>query len=434
MRGWLLLVGVWLSGCSGAVLGRSYSLDHQHRAELRATWRGMVVQRDGVMVARYPLVDLDTLRLSAQGGHLAFAARTRLGWQVVVDGRPSGPQWDAVLPGSLRLGDGGQLSLVARRAAALFVVHAAPAQPEITEGPYDGVTELQVDEPAAHRAYIARRGALAFIVLDGRELGPHEAVAELKLSPRGGRWAAIVRRAGRWWVLHEGTAVAHDSAAGLRFCPRGEHLYYVARDGGRERVVHAAGGREGPSFTQVEWRTLQAASGDETTGPLYVAQRAEQRFLVHRGELGPPYDSIRSPRLSERRSAYLGRRGDQEQAVIDGQPGPWYDEVADPVIAEAADSGYAYLGRRGTQVFLVLPGRELPLRWALAGSLTLCPDGSHVGLLGGVKAQALQLLIDGQPAGTFEAEEPEEVRRVWGSRGLSRWVAAALPCAAAAPQ
>ncbi|HRI53254.1 MAG TPA: hypothetical protein PLW65_24045, partial [Pseudomonadota bacterium] len=82
-----------------------------------------------------------------------------------------------------------------------------------------------------------------------------------------------------------------------------------------------------------------------------------------------------------------------------------------------------------SELFLVTPGRELPLRWALAGSLALCPDGSHVGLLGGVAAHALQLLVDGRPVREFEAEEPEEVRRVWGAAGLQRWVAAALPCA-----
>ena len=185
------------------------------------------------------------------------------------------------------------------------------------------------------------------------------------------------------------------------------------------------------TFAKVEWRTLQAAASDETTGPLYVAQREESRFLVQGSTTGPPYDSIRSPRVSERRSAYLGRRGDKEQAVIDGRPGPWYDEVADPVTADAAsaDTGYAYLGRRGADLLLVTPGRELPLRWALAGSLALCPDGSHVGLLGGVAAHALQLLVDGRPVREFEAEEPEEVRRVWGAAGLQRWVAAALPCA-----
>ena len=437
MRAALLLFGVLMAGCSGGLLGRSYSLDHQHRADLHATLRGMVVHRDGALVARYPLIDLDTLRLSPNGGHLVFAARAGSGWRVVVDGRVLGRPWDAVLPGSLRLSDGGQLSFVARRGALLFVVHAGAAPAEVAEGPYDGVTALQVDEEGAHHGYVARRGALAFVVLDGRELGPHEAVAELKLGPRGGRWAAIVRRDGRWWVLHDGGAAPHDSAAGLRFCPRGEHLYYVARDGGRERVIAASRPEAppGPPFAKVEWRTLQAAASDEKTGPLYVAQSAEDRFLVHGGTTGPPYDSIRSPRVSERRSAYLGRRGDKEQAVIDGRPGPWYDEVADPVIADGAgadsDSGYAYLGRRGGDLFLVLPGRELPLRWALAGSLALCPDGSHVGLLGGVAAHALQLLVDGRPVREFEAEEPEEVRRVWGARGLQRWVAAALPCAAA---
>jgi hypothetical protein len=417
----LLVAACLASACHIPPLLASYSLDHSQKVELVMGLSGMSVHRNRQSLGAHPLIDPASLVWSPNGQYVAYAARRRDGWHLVINGKVLDARWDGLLTPSLHITNTGQATAVWRREEKLFVVHGA-----ITYGPYDGVTALQLDQDDMHVAFIARKGSQAFAVLDGLERGPYESIAELRLSRSGGKLAVVVRRNQRWWVIYEGTEFAHDSIAGLVFSEADQRLVYVARDQGVERVIERqvplSTPQAGPAFSRIDWRTLLAAA--ERPSLAYVAEHDRQQFVVTDTQAGPGYDFVRELVRSGNRIGYIGRRTKQEQAIVDGVPGPWFDQVGGLVIASGASafSRYAYLGRRGDSVWLITGNAEQRIKWGLAGSLAICESGEHVALLGGIDAGALQLIIDGQAIKQFDADEPESVRRTWGPMGVRYWI------------
>lgn len=213
---------------------------------------------------------------SADGKHVAYLAQASALWVVVRDEVVSRP-WRGIVSDSLRLSpDGGRLAYAALDARG---VHAVVDR--VRFGPYEDLDALQFSPDGARFAFAARLRGAAHVVTDGKPGPVAERVHSLRFSLDGARVAYVA-------VTPEGERVVLDGVPGprfgavvtgsLRFAPDGTQLAYVILEGERRAVV--VGQARGEWFEQVTDPTF-AASGAHWG---YVGRRAGQSYLVIDGK------------------------------------------------------------------------------------------------------------------------------------------------------
>jgi hypothetical protein len=327
--------------------------------------------------------------------------------------------------------------------------------------------------------YAAMRGDRWVVVENGttsREAW--DAIGEIVVAPH--RLAYAAERAGSWYVVFDGAAgrawseiLAHT----LRFSRDGTHHVYVARDAGSTHVV--VDGVPGPSWTGVGQLTIAndgtvryaARRGDEThvvsvwpdtssagrppggtgdrapeIGPTYqnvtlldasgayAALAGDGWHVVSpRGELGGPYDAVRSLITRDEHVAWIARAGSEDLVACDGgivgraaaatiagdslimlsracdlayvaqdvagarlvrggMQGAAYDEISG-VAARGDRVGYA--GRRAARWSVVVDGQERGAGTWASGPV-FSADGARVGFLV-QRDRRMAAIVDGTP-------------------------------------
>ena len=207
-------------------------------------------------------------------------------------------------------------------------------------------------------AYIARRGDVSTLVLDGT-LGPFSVlVAAPVFSPDSKRVAYVIRR-GR----AEKYEVVVDGESG----PEADELYGSCRfSPDSRRVAHLAGRLPG-------WRhPLMAPKG----------------FLVLDGRPGPEFDEVAGPPIFGRDGghvAFLGRRGKKWFTVQGDDPiMPAFDWVNGPFLSADRHRAAFVVGSGAGQALLVVgdPGPGPECEAILGASRFFTPDGRHVAYAG----------------------------------------------------
>lgn len=430
----LVLALASAGGCGPTLVWYGHTRDRRHQVELLERHGCQYVSLDGVEGYRFEGIAPETVALSDDGAHLAYAGKVGRRWWVVLDGRAGppvdgigavvlgpggrlayaaevdgewrvvadgriGPAFDQLKAGSLRFSpDGARLAYVGKRGAASHAVVDGEAGPG-----FEGIAALLFSDDGRRLGYLGRETDGARLVLDGRPLERYLEISEFAFG-RGDRVAFLARDADGWHAVVDGEpGTAHDSAFGLTYAPDGESAAYVARDGGRERVI--VGGREEPAFDLIlsEKLVFDPRGG----GPVYAAARGEQTFVVRGGAPGPAFDRIGSPRLAPGgRLTYAAERGGRAVLVIDDEVVDEYVWAGGPAFAPDGER-FAYLARKGERMLVLVDSAAFAFDVVVVGSLVFSADGSHWACLAGsFEERELRLVIDGrETARIFDWDE-----------------------------
>ena len=270
---------------------------------------------------------------SPDGSRLAYAARIKKAWRVVVDGRED-KTYDDIVKGSLRF-----------------------------------------SPDSRHYAYAAKGGDEHLLVLDGAEVGVYDEVSVrcLVFSPDSSRLVYGAKRDGKLLLGTVATAARAKAAevvapllsAEVRFSPDGKQLAYIIRSNGGERIV-----LNGQPVEQYE----------KVRPPVFGPKG--KRFAVIDGDAQPEYDNLYALHFSPNgaRVAYVAKQGDRWWAVIDGKPGLVCDGImATESFFSPDGKRYAYVPQHGKKRTVVIDGVE-STRYddILSNTPIFSPDGKRV--------------------------------------------------------
>lgn len=143
--------------------------------------------------ARYPAPSARGLTISGDGAHVAWSVERGDEVEVFVDGHRVGvhlavermrfvPRTNALL-------------YVARESDGVHVVHDGVVGPRVAS------VEALVTSEAGHVGYVARRGVGCAVVIDDELRHRGEWAGGLTLAARSGRWAFLIREAGRRYLI-----------------------------------------------------------------------------------------------------------------------------------------------------------------------------------------------------------------------------------------
>ena len=371
-----------LSGCWSGVVWYGKTPDRSRSVAVLQDIRGQRVRVGDDDQKVYPAIGVESIAWSRDGAHLAYAARSTSGWLVVRDGVESrvvegvgqvlwspdgkhlaaaverGGRWlvyrdefeepsvEAVRARSMRFSeDGEHFAYVgddARKVVA--VIDGAKSTP------YDAIGHL-VWSARNRSAFVARRGAESFVVVDGKESGPYQDVAGLSFSPTGRRLAWIARRDDGWWVLEEGSERGpYDRVADLVWSPKGDNLAYGV--GGRVGEWVVREGKPGRAFEGVLPGSLRFDAGGLHI--VYAARSLGAWRVVLDEDAGQPYEDVEPPLFigSSAAIAHLARRGEASFLVVDGHQGP-VESNATGLVLSSDGERFLYAAGAGLAVRVV---------------------------------------------------------------------------------
>ena len=328
--------------------------------------------------------------LSADGRHLAYAARKGEKWSVVTDGQQSGA--------------------------------------------YDNARDLVFSADGRHLSYAAQRGGKWFAVIDGREGEEFDEVNILAtnfglsvFSPDGNRVAYSARKGGKWFMVADGQAgPAFDWIRGPFFSSDSSHLLYFARTGEKESAVvdgHSAG-----EFDEVDERDgyIFSPDGKRTA---YRARRGDKQLVVADGKPGPEFYIVDEPVFSpdSRRIAYQASRSPKRaetysDMAIENQN--WYGKYQDSsflgesTIESSNGRGYYNLKKGGRQ--LVVVDGKAGMEYDGVAGLSFSPDSKLVAYAA-LRAQKQYVIVDGQSSPAYD--DVGDLSPVFDADGLLEFLA-----------
>jgi len=323
--------------------------------------------------AQFDEIEFDGPVLSADGKHLAYAARKGEAWFVVADGQQSGA--------------------------------------------YDDARDVAFSADGKHLAYAAKRSGKWFAVIDGRE---GEEFDEVKISttdfglfmfsPDGDRAAYSARKGGKWFMVADGQAgPPFDWIRGPFFSSDSSHLLYFTRTAGKNSAVidgHSAG-----EFDEIDDRDGHIFSPDGKR-TAYRARRGDKQLVVVDGQPGPEFYIVDAPVFSpdSHRLAYQASRSPKRPETysdVATQNQNWYAKYVDiplPILGESilgtpSGRGYYNLKKAGRQL-VVVDGKP-SLEYDGVAGLTFSPDSKHVAYAA-LRAWKQFVVVDGQSSAAYD--------------------------------
>lgn len=305
--------------------------------------------------------------LSADGKHLAYAARKGEKWFVVTDGQQGGA--------------------------------------------YNNARDLVFSADGKHLAYAAQRGGKWFAVIDGRESEEFDEVKILSetsgrpvFSPNGDRAAYSARKGGKWFLVVDGQAGAPaDHVTGPYFSQDSKHVMYLCRTG--EKVSVVVDGRSAGEFDQVDDREGHIFSPDGKHAA-YRALKGDRQLVVADGQPGPEFFNVDRPVFSpdSTRIAYQASRSPKRPETssdLATENLNWYKKYQDlhfPFLGNStmeSPSGRGYYNlEKGVRQLVVVDGKAGMEYDGVAG-LSFSPDSKHVAYAA-LRAQKQYVIVDGQ--------------------------------------
>ena len=363
-----------------------------------------------VVFKMMPDIYPDTIVVSADDQHFAYAAERGNSSVVVVDGKQSSP-YDLMWQSRISLSpDGGRAAYSATRQGKNFIVSNG------TEGKhYERVGRLASSADGKHVAHTAVRGGKTVLVVDGVEDETWEDIGMLVYASTGDRLVYTAKRDGRWYVVDGGkTGEGYEEIGVGRghtfFSPDGRHTAFPARFGRKWAAV--VDGVKGEEYDRVE----SIVFSDDGKHLAYVAQDAEKRKVVLDGSAREVNGRIRSVTFAPgtAKLGYIETIDDEPILVIDSVPmkdneGLEYFEMSRGgehtalVITAKPESGVDTMATRGESTggrYVVLDGKLSP-EYDAIGQVHFSPDGKHL-----VYAARLggwwKVFWDGQEIGQYE--------------------------------
>jgi hypothetical protein len=153
-----------------------------------------------------------------------------------------------------------------------------------TLGIYDETRLPTFSRDGAHLAFAARRGGAWFVVLDGVEQAPCEAITYVGFCPRAGEIVTLERRSGQEWLCVDGYPVTEGeglcTTPPVSLSPRGCGMLFVARGRTSSRIVlwtgrlHEATAGPNPLACRLGPEGLQVSEGPPRQAALVAGYAA----------------------------------------------------------------------------------------------------------------------------------------------------------------
>ncbi len=306
---------------------------------------------------------------SSNGQHSAYMARAGTKWRAIVDGQP-GPEYDEVQPiapaawYSFFSADGSRIVYLARRGGKWRAVIDGREGPEFDR--FEGSLPLTFSPDGKHVAYIAQWGHgprwRYRVIIDGQEGPEYEAkwVAGPIFSPDSRRTAYVGQRGGREFVVLDGKELTpHDDVDGgrLHFSPDSRRLAYIAYRGkeNAQKAHFVVDGQEGHEHGDHIWNTYFSPDSKHAA---YIAINGRWQDQSH-----------------------------TEQLVVDGIEGPLVGRVEESSIRWSSDSRHlAYVAEGGSvsdpfggggQECVIVDGKS-QAKYSLISDMAFSADGKHL--------------------------------------------------------
>jgi Tol biopolymer transport system component len=359
--------------------GNHLSKDGLHVAQIAQLGSGLAVYRDGQPGASYD--DIGGLAWSADSQHLAYAAKTGEKWCMVLDGKEGAPYdgfgeaWDYVpqyFPKTkyvgYKLGERDPSGMIWLSADGKHLAYAAKIGPQsvvVADGregdKYDVIGELQMSADGQHVAYLAKKGGRQVAVVDGKEGPAYDGVGPLVLSAKG-RAAYVAFDGGKYFVVADGKEGARYDFIGLgelQISADNQHVLYTAlKDhrtirGGALKTVAVVDGQEGPEYDGIS--SLKAEAGHISyVGRTVFARAADDiEYLVIDGKIGPPNDPVHVLLTSPDGKSVVSilKKDRKDTMIVNGKEDPTFDAISSEPSAKPVFSPdsrhFAYVGRTG---------------------------------------------------------------------------------------
>lgn len=403
---WLLpLIAVVSTGCTPLVLWHGRSLDRRVAVEVEQRFGAQQVVIDGQRGGRYGSVGFEELVISPDGQRVAFPARVGRQWIMVVqsrDGEQRSRLWDG-LAETTWSDDGRHLAYGAQRGERWQVVLDGEASRAWERLQRDS---LRVSRDGERLLYVAIERGEAYVVVDGRVLGPYDEVSEMNINPDGSHTGFIAREGGEESVFIDERAVGspNASASSLTFSDDGSSWAYISRgDDGSSCVVQD--GRYGPQVDSIVAGSLVFSSDGQHLG--YVARAHGSFVVVIDDKVGPAFEEVEGPVFgsSDGSWGYLGRWGGLTRIVVNGRE-VRKEQWAGGLRISPTGNDVAYIAERAERTVIVHPGGEAPFDVVVVDSLVFSPDGRHWAcLVGDASTREAFVTIDGDRQRPFDLDE-----------------------------
>jgi roadblock/LC7 domain-containing protein len=193
---------------------------------------------------------------------------------------------------------------------------------------------------------VGKRGEKKFVVLDGKELAPHDSVDGIRIlfSPDSRRLAYIAYRGRKddqraHLVVDGQEGPEHgDYIWDVCFSPDSQHVAYTAINGRWQDSAHTeqmvVDGKEGPAVGRVERHVLNGVLWSSDSQHLaYVASQDRTQWVVVDGVAGPKYTWVSGLEFSPdgKHLAYVACKDWSKCLLVrDGQPGREFDHIEAP--------------------------------------------------------------------------------------------------------
>lgn len=288
--------------------------------------------------------------ISSDSKRTIFAARTGKQWRIVVDGK-QGPPFDEIAKDFGFSPDGQRVAYAGKRDGKWHAVVNA----EISQ-PYEAILYGRIifSPDSRHVHYAIVKGSKQIPILDGKELGSFEAVANVCFNSKNNQFAFVALEGSSRLVMAGGVEVGRYGGVGqLRFSPDGNKFAYAGR-------------------VERKWR------------------------LIVNGEmLGDPYDMMSTPVFSSKagRIGVLGATKAEQFVVVDGKSSPAFEEV-DSIVFSPDEKRVGFLARQGNQWFVIVDSKRSYPFASKPTSLTFSPNSEHFAYAG-IRDGNTYLVVDG---------------------------------------
>lgn len=396
---------------------------------------GWTVYIDGKKQSE-PWRGIGEVRWSPGSDRLVYAATDEPLWYIVTpEGR--GPAFDAIGKDSLQFdASGATLAYIGLDPQGAFVVVDGKEM-----GPFRGAGRLALDHDGSHFAFHSIEQDGYFVHVDGARHGPYVDIGELALGARLGRFAASVLTREGWRPLVDGRLIDAPCTkiGSFRFSADASRVAWAsasADPSSRQESwsVHVDDRVLGP-YDRVDHKGLIFSK--DASSFAFSAMVAGMERVIENGELsGSPWTHTKL--LSYAAAApvlgYVGVDDKGAAVVIGGEQKARFDTVTDLALDPSGKRWLAAAELSGATL-IVVDGKPLAYDVVAAGTLSFDPTGAHWGAIAGDSAErSLWFIIDGAPTTRLLFDEIADlVQRHHGLDGggdielaLHGWVQAEL--------
>ncbi len=346
--------------------------------------------------------EMKSVVLSADGAHVAAAARKGTAWRISLDGREVGPECEAVgTNGPVFSRDARRLAYAAKIKGRWFAVVDGAL---VNKEGYDAIGPLALGgEDGSRLAYAAGRGDKWAMVADGKAGPFYDKVGDPVFSPDGKRLAYTAEAGGEKFVIIDGARQpAWDQVEKPVFSYDGRHCAYSVIKGKTSLVIED-GARVGGVYPMSS-PVSPIVFGPRDSRMAFAAYNGKDWMVVIDGKAGTLYRDVLADNimLSPDGKGYIyPAAGDSGWLVVqNGREGQGWDRI---VIGDGAysrdGSEFVYAGRRGKQWHLVMNGREGPAldynEISPEGGPGFSPDGKYV-VFKSRKRRKWYMVVNGQ--------------------------------------